>query len=375
MIFSPFPFKFISNSYTQEGSVYPIPKFCKSHSDDPKCKKFYADIEDKIGFFTCPLGFGVEKFEVGSRYFIFTCLNVEKYAGRKEMQKLIKNNEFIPRLPLCDYERIKKNFISLVGDNIDSFESIAQQTEEVNTLTFNRDILDNTIHEIRKLNTQLKGFVTKFNFQLKELRGRTEAMENLGLDISATTNLMSIRLDSYDLEVNPELNLLSGKRNIPIYRRVEKVYKCLGIQARNKGITIRLENNSHNLFNAHNIIEIGFFIILENAIKYSPANETIFVRFHESSDRLLVTFRNLGPAPDSNERQLLTKRGFRSKAVEDLGIEGRGIGLYLLNQICSTNEIGLDVKIENENKYINGIRYCPFVVSLSFKDMIVQELE
>lgn len=375
MIFSPFPFKFISNSSTQEGSVYLIPKFCKSHRDDPKCKKFYLSLENKEGFFTCPFGFGIEKLTVGDRSIIFTCLNIEKISSRNEMRKLIKNDEFIPRLPLVEYKRIKHNFISFIDKNKDSFESMASQTQEVNELTLNRNVLDNTIHEIRKLNTQLKWFINRFSSHLNNLRGKTEVMENLGLDIYSIANLMSIRLDSYDLEVNPELNLKSGKRDIPIYRKIEKVYKCLGTLTRKKNIIIKLENNSHNSFSAHNIIEIGFFIVLENAIKYSPDNEIVIVRFNELSDRLLVTFRNWGPAPDSSEKKALTQRGFRSKAVEDLGIEGRGIGLYLLNQICAINEINLEIKIENENKFINGVRYSPFIVSMSFENMIVPEKE
>lgn len=57
---------------------------------------------------------------------------------------------------------------------------------------------------------------------------------------------MTIRLDTYDLEVNPKLNLETDKNPLP-YIKIEKVYKCLRGKFK-KNLNIKLEGQSHNLF-------------------------------------------------------------------------------------------------------------------------------
>lgn len=76
-----------------------------------------------------------------------------------------------------------------------------------------------SIHEIRKLNTQLKGVTSKLTAALSNIRNRTDYIESLNLDVYSISNLMTIRLDTYDLEVNPELNLDAGKKPIAIYKK------------------------------------------------------------------------------------------------------------------------------------------------------------
>jgi signal transduction histidine kinase len=259
----------------------------------------------------------------------------------------------------------------MIGETSDFDESYSIETRQA-FLQEQQEILDDTLHEIRKLNSQLKDTTKRLSSALSSIRNPTDQIESLNLDVFSITNLMSIRLDAYDLQVNPELNLDSGKRPIAIYKKVEKVYKCLRSAAQKRGINIRLNGASHNQFNATNAIEIAFFIIIDNAIKYSPTNKEISVNFYERDDTLILNVRNLGIRPAEHERSTLFHRSVRSKHVES--IEGRGLGLYLLKQICDTNNIKIDLKIENKDLYFeNGIAYAPFIVSMEFRNMIIPD--
>ena len=184
---------------------------------------------------------------------------------------------------------------------------------------------------------------------------------------------MTIRLDTYDLEVNPKLNLETGKKPIAIYKKIEKVYKCLRGESQKKNLNIKLEGQSHNLFNANNLIEIAFFIILDNAIKYSPKNRDIVISFAEVEDQLQIQFKNIGLRPSDEEKKSLFNRGQRGKIAIEQDIEGRGLGLYLLHQICASNNVELSLEIGSDNYYENGLRYSPFIIQLYFYNMSIVE--
>ncbi|OJV91801.1 MAG: hypothetical protein BGO34_06700 [Bacteroidia bacterium 44-10] len=368
MILSPFPYKIFIKDRIKPGVVFSTPKFCSRNADNLHCKNFYKSISGKTGYHICPYGFGVDYVQLGNNSVIFTCLNIEKKSDRKKVQKNLGKQEFIPRLPLTEYERIKNNFISHILDN----ESVINIEQERSKIEIEKELLDNTIHEIRKLNNQLKGYISKLNYHTQNLRERTDNIDKLNLDIYATTNLMSIRLNTYDLEVNPELNLNSSPKEIAIYKKIEKIYKCLSIETGKKQLSVRLEGNSYNSFFSSDVIEIAFFIILENAIKYSPQQKNIDIIFKEKNDELTLTFKNWGFRPRENELKLLTNRGYRGQIVKDNpDLEGRGIGLHLFKIICDTNNIKYNIRIDDDNYYQDNYRFSPFIVELYFNNMII----
>lgn len=362
------------NSDISSGWIFCIPKFCTNNKDNPKCKKFYSSLTQRSGFHTCPYGFSVECTNLGDIDIIYTCLNIDKKTDRKISRKY-KDVDQKLRLSLNEYNRLKSSFESFISANKPAFDIAASHDKESTQLKLNRELLENTMHELRKLNTQLKGYVTKLTTCIQQMSSRDELIDVCNLNIYSVSSLISIRLDTYDLEINPTLNLDLDKKNIAIYKKVEKAYKCLNLEAKQKGITITLEGKSYNLFNSNNLIEIAFFIVLENAIKYSPEGEQILIKFNEIEDQLTLTFRNWGLRPGDDEINKLTNRYYRSRNIINRNMEnGRGIGLYLLNQICSINDIRMKIKLGSENKYLNGYRYSPFFVEMKFDGMLSVEI-
>lgn len=364
--FYPFSYKLLPEDSIHEGIIVPIPTYCTKGKDNPICKNFYLENKDLDGLKQCPYGFCVEQLNIGNKRVFFSGLNIEKRSNRKAVQKYTRKNEYIPLFPLAEYEKIKRAFLSLISEHQAEFNTATAYEHDEAELKIGKERIDNTIHELRKLNNQIKASVTKLNNEIYRLRTKTDLIESLNLDILALSNLQSIRLDTYDLEANPELNLDLGKKDIAIYRKVEKIYKCINSEARKKNLQIRLTGSSYCTFYASEIIEIGIFIILDNAIKYSCSNAEIVIDFFETDSTLILTFNNWGLRPKDDEIKLLTNRGYRSRTLVDQTIQGRGIGLYLLNQICAANKIGLNIKIGKENYYQDSLRYSPFIVELTF---------
>jgi len=249
-----------------------------------------------------------------------------------------------------------------------------QQLEEKETvLDLNRKLLDDTLHEIRKINNQIKVNIHDLSKALDkhyiEDDGLDKYIHNTLKTIEGNSTLLSIRMDAYDILFNPasagkELDTMLG-----VYGKVEKVYKCLYPSKKEKNINVVLSGGSVKEFRLRNSIELAFFIIIENAIKYSPEGEQIKIAFVEKTKGLDVEFINWAICPQNDELPHLTERGYRSKAITNKkNYQGSGLGLYLLKQICQTNNVSYSFDVANDTKIISGIMYNPFVVTLSFRE-------
>ena len=310
--------KLSATSELQEGSLYTIPAYCKRTCNSSLCRKFYKELINQTGIQLCPYGFGAEYILVDGRPIIFTGLNIEKKTEKKSILKRLAKNVFYPRISTEVYERLKAQCIQAIQKN----EVATTIEREEDSIKQQKEIIDNTIHDIRKLSNQLQNTSAKIIEELNSL-DCSNRLDDLCTNLYALTNLLSIHLDTFDLEVNPDLNLnLShDKINIPIYKRVEKVYKCLRSKADAKGIKICLNGSSYGLFSANPIIEIGLFILVDNAIKYSYPQSSIDITFVEKDNKLSVAFKNWGIKPREVELKHIFERGFRGENSKDANIE------------------------------------------------------
>lgn len=251
-------------------------------------------------------------------------------------------------------------------------EKAALLAEKENLLEVNRKLLDDTLHEIRKINNQIKGNIHDLSKAIDSIGIYDENIDryihNTLKTIEGNSTLLSIRMDAYDILFNPasaskELDIMLG-----VYSKVEKVYKCLYPSKKEKNIEILLNGGSVKEFRLRNSIELAFFIIIENAIKYSPEGETINITFTDTKYGLDVEFCNWAICPEEDEMPKLTERGYRAKVVSKMKYEGSGLGLYLLKQICQTNNVSYHFEKADESRFISGIMYNPFMVTLSFFD-------
>lgn len=237
----------------------------------------------------------------------------------------------------------------------------------------NKYLIDDTIHEIRKINNQINKNVIDLSKGIDDVgiydENTDRFIHNTLKTLDANSSLLSIRMDAYDIMFNPasmgkELDVMMG-----VYAKVEKVYKCLYPSKKEKDITVNMIGGSEKKFRLRNSMELAFFIIIENAIKYSPVNQNIDIKFTDKRNGLEVQFVNWAICPRDDEMDSLTERGYRSQKI--LGksqYKGSGLGLYLLKQICETNNV--EYKFDKRDKTLiqAGVIYNPFSVTLIFNE-------
>ena len=373
MLFPPFPYKLISSQELKDGYLVDIPSFCKRNKDNPKCRQFYSSLNPKDGLQICPYGFVAECHRIGDQQVIFSCLNVKRKSDRKLMRKL-QDDETI-QLSIDKYSQIRNIFeqslLTSPNESVDFKEAHVQAV-----LNAEKEALDNAMHEFRNLNTQLVSQAEKLSDALNNKFKDETLLGNLSKNIYALSNLMKVRIESYNLEVGA--NSLENQAKIPIaiYRKIEKVYKCLIGQCFERNIHISLIGNSYNKYEAGPMLEIALFIIMENAIKYSPEGKDITITFKEDDNSLCVEFNNWALKAKNGEEKRFKERGYRgSRIIEQGKVKGRGIGFYLLHQICEQYKIAVSYYFLKDHFAQDGYSYAPFIVKLKFKDMILPEIE
>ena len=252
-------------------------------------------------------------------------------------------------------------------------ERQARLAEQEQDLEISKKLLDDTLHEIRKINNQINGSILNLSNSISKIEIEDAELDrfihNTLKTLDGNSTLLSIRMDAYDIMFNPTSVSRELDYMMSVFGKVEKVYKCLYTSKKAKNIEIHLNGRSDGKYRLRNSMELAFFIIIENAIKYSPEDESIEIDFNEYNDKLEVTFCNWAICPQNEEMNFLTVRGFRSKSVVKKGnYEGSGLGLYLLKQICGANNVEYTFEKGNDSKFVRGIEYNPFIVTLSFRN-------
>lgn len=366
-----FPFKLRSSGETIDGVMQPFPSFCRKQCKTKICRDFYETVCDKEGSNTCPYGFAVMTENIGSALVTFTGLDIVGVSDRKLVQKRVTKKDYVPRLTRLEYAEM----LVKMKSNATSLEEYYSQKQ--NTLLAEDDYqtkietLDNTFHELRKLNGRLKASV---EYLIASLDNNGQPIDSyllkVGKDIFAASQLITIRLSTYDLILNPNSTLNYTKSQIPIYKKFDKVARLLDYQAQENGSIIIITGSSFGTFECNDMVELLPYLLLDNAIKYTMWGKDIMLKFTEFGRKLTVEVISFSQRPSEHEVGNLFERGVRSKNVSDK-TTGQGLGLFIAKYICEANNINIDIKlgkrIETDN---DDIKYSDFIVTLQFDGIV-----
>jgi len=87
--------------------------------------------------------------------------------------------------------------------------------------------------------------------------------------------------------------------------------------------------------------------LIDNAIKYSPENTTVFLATRETGDRVTVTIRDEGPGIPESEIPNLFSRFYRIKNDQNYRVKGTGLGLYLSKYFIEAHQGTIEVQSKN----------------------------
>ncbi|MEQ8304855.1 MAG: ATP-binding protein [Cyclobacteriaceae bacterium] len=359
----PFPHLVNEIEIPKNGYIINTPVFCE-RTFNHKCVDHYKTLLLGEKAKCCPYGFGSDILKVGKKKIVITGLNVIGISDKKIIRRNLHEKDVSVQFAKAKYERVKERTVDLLGP----LYQLQEKSEEINKnevfINENKDLLDTTFHELRKLNAQLKRQSELLNQEVEGYELDKERIKYLALNVFNTSRLISIRLNTYDFLLNPELNALAIKKPIRVFKKIEKTIHCLKVASDQKSVRIGIRGTSHKRVNANDLFELLPFLLLENAMKYSPKGNEVEVKIVETyDDQIHVRISNLGPRPEDDEIDKLVEKGFRSSKVN--GIEsGSGLGLFLAQAICDLHSISMEIKIGEQRTFVNQLAYSDFAVTL-----------
>jgi signal transduction histidine kinase len=360
MNFEPLPYLSNENEKPLDGLLEKKFRFCELHYNQ-NCANHYKKLDGE-GEYICPYGFTTVVKNINGKRKIFTSFELEKTTNRKEAQKRRNNKDNKRRFLKTELTELFKWYESLESNLIAKQNLLREYDKQTSKVNQKEEVLDDTLHELRKLNNALKkqAFVLKSNFEKGEFD--KNEIEYRIKNIFSTSQLVSARLNAYDFTLNPTAIEINSKVKVNLYKKFEKAKHCLELFLSEKNQIIQFIGTCNCLNETYEIIDVLPFIIFENAMKYSQINEQINCEFQNTNGRLSkITISNKAFLPESIEIPKLFIKKFRAKSTSD--IQGTGVGLYIAKLICEYNNIDIEITTKVD-KVIDGKSYGDFIVTL-----------
>jgi light-regulated signal transduction histidine kinase (bacteriophytochrome) len=237
----------------------------------------------------------------------------------------------------------------------------------------NQELID-AMHDVREFNRVIKTNVEWITTHVQfdrighpvNLSAETAdtIRQQLG-SIFRTTQLLSTRLALIDYETDPNVLLSEATYPAKLYAKFDKARMVLLVHARQEKVNVRITGSSHRTFDVYPVLDTLPFLLLENALKYSPTGCDVTVHFEESADELRVRVTSLGPLVLPAERGRVFEKHFRGAYAAMHQPRGKGFGLYFAEVIAELHGFGLDVDCGEETMKMNGVPFGRFEVVLT----------
>lgn len=336
-----------------EGSMIKAMPRCNEKYNVGGCKRFYEKVKGKEdGLYKCQSGYTIYKRTVDGQCIIYCGLRIKGFYDRKKQP--------VQQDTIDNFVLSQELFLELlkVDDEVKMLETQLHREKEIH-----KDLL----HDIRKLDGLIKNKAEEIIATYNDaLSGDVYEILQKVKNIQAMEELIACKYSVYDLVSNIDILNVANKNTISVYKKFDKARYIL-LNYKGKGIPIVFEGETEYTYNGSMIyFDMLPFLLLENAVKYSPANRDVKVSFIDFNGTLRVSVDSFGPYCDEEEVSQLFMKNYRSHRAKKAVAEGNGIGLYLVKQICDQH--GIKISIETEFlKKINGIEYGFFTVNLLFE--------
>ncbi len=92
------------------------------------------------------------------------------------------------------------------------------------------------------------------------------------------------------------------------------------------------------------MLQIAINNLLENAIKYTPANTEVLLKLETANHRAILSVFDSGPGVPDKEKKKIFSKFYRIGNEESRKAKGTGLGLYLTNKIVKQHRGSISVK-------------------------------
>jgi two-component system phosphate regulon sensor histidine kinase PhoR len=220
---------------------------------------------------------------------------------------------------------------------------LAQDVTQLKKMqTMRKDFVANVSHELRTPLTVLKGYLETLQDMddevsplltnsFKEMRGQTERMQHLIDDLLLLTRLETQKKKVLCIDVPALLNQICKESD--------------AIGSNSRRIELTLDTATH-LYGEEQDLRSAFTNLLGNALKYSPDDSVVKVRWHQQENELVLDVVDLGEGIAAAEIPRITERFYRVENKRRHKIPGTGLGLAIVKHVLMRHEGTLKITSE-----------------------------
>jgi len=220
---------------------------------------------------------------------------------------------------------------------------IAQDVTQLRKIEqMRKDFVANVSHELRTPLTVLKGYLETLqeleqpltplmSHSIQQMQEQSERMQYLVDDLLLLSNL----------ETQPKKTLC-----VDIPTLLDKICKENENLNNSAGrIELTLETNAHIKGDEHEL-RSAFSNLLVNALKYSPLNSIVKIRWRQTSQNLILDIEDEGEGISETEIPRITERFYRIDVKRTYKVAGTGLGLAIVKHVLLRHDAHLVINSE-----------------------------
>jgi two-component system phosphate regulon sensor histidine kinase PhoR len=205
-----------------------------------------------------------------------------------------------------------------------------------------KDFVANVSHELRTPLTVLKGYLETLQdlddgqsplltSSFQQMQGQTERMQHLVDDLLLLTRLETQQKKSQCIDVPALLSQICKESD--------------SLENTSSRIELTLETTGH-IMGEEQELRSAFTNLLGNALKYSPEDSVVKVRWYQDKQSIVLSVEDLGEGIAKTDIPRVTERFYRVEIKRPKKVNGTGLGLAIVKHVLMRHDAGLSITSE-----------------------------
>ncbi len=218
-----------------------------------------------------------------------------------------------------------------------SFNSAAEELEHNEILS--NDFINNFSHEFKTPIVSIAGFAKLLR---KESLSDEEREEYLTVIEEESLRLSRMANNVLNLTRIENLTILRDISAFNLSEEIRSAVVLLEEKWSKKNISMNMDYDEYTIEGNKELLKQVWINLIENAIKFSPENDTITINVEEENAYISVSISNHGKdISEDSIKHIFTKF---YQADESHSMEGNGIGLAVVKKVCALHSGEVTVK-------------------------------
>ncbi len=219
----------------------------------------------------------------------------------------------------------------------DAYQKLAEQDMA------RREFLSNIAHELRTPLMIASGYLHALKKGMLSGEQLNASIETISRNVDQIVNLTNDILFLQEMDL-----VLPDFQQVNMVSVVENVVKKYKDKAKERGVSLAVKGSSRipAIHGDEPSLERAVTALVDNAIKFSPPNGEVEIRFAEQGNHVVVSILDHGIGIDPQIRPRIFDRFFHLEKSGDELYGGLGIGLSITRQVIQQHRGTLDVQSE-----------------------------